>query len=412
MTLYNVNQLPVGDTREVSAMSIKRAFVIAVVIANLSCQSSSTSKEEAAPPAAEGGNWSGQMQNMATDVKKLLPFVYDRDAFQDPKNRQTISGYLKSFAQAAHHIKPETGKKFIGDDLLLNYSLASLTDDLNRASHSFDLGQLEYSRSVAKASLSHCFQCHSVTQAGSSATWDLDQLQSLNLAPLEKADLLVATRKYDKALTYMESLLNSPDFLKNYAFDFESLLRRYLALIIRVENAPRRASNALNKILDRGDTPHYIVEQAEGWRQSLKAWQKEKKQPVKNAKSMFDQVEKHFKKAEGIQHYEKDHAGDVEYLRATAQLHDGMKFLKSPADQAHALYLLGRAYEVLDELGSWNLHETYYEACIDRDPKTAIAKRCYSRLEASLYMGYSGSSGTHLPNEERERLKRLKEKLQ
>ena len=352
------------------------------------------------------------MQNMAQGVKKLLPFVYDRAAFNDAANHDTIDQALKQFAQAAHHVKPEYAKKILGDDLLVEYSLNSLTDDLSRAVHSFEIGQLEYSRSVAKASLSHCFQCHSVTQPGNSATWELDKLQNLNLAPLEKADLLVATRKYDKALSYMEGLLNSPDFIKNYAFDFESLLRRYLALIIRVENAPNRALKELNRILEQKDTPHYIVEQAEGWRQSLKAWSKEKKPSVKTAKSLFAQVEKHYKKAESIQHYEKDHAGDVEYLRATAQLHDGLRILKTPQDQAHALYLLGRAYEVLDELGSWNLHETYYEACIDKDPKGSIAKKCYGRLEASLFMGYSGSSGTHLPSEERDRLKRLKEKIQ
>lgn len=351
------------------------------------------------------------MQNLAQDVKTLLPFLYDRDAFHDPKNRETIRKSLKQFSQAANHIKPEAGKKFIGDNLFLEHSLGSLSADLNRAVQSFDSGQYEYSRSVAKSSLNYCFQCHSVTQAGGAAPWDVDKLQSLNLAPLEKADLLVATRKYDKALTYMESQLNSPEFIKNYAFDFQSLLRRYMALIIRVENAPNRALTELNKILDRGDTPHYIAEQADGWRQSLKAWGKEKKPVVSSPKALFDQVEKRFKKAEGIQHFEKDHAGDVEYLRATAQLHEGMKILKTNADKAHALYLLGRAYEVLDELGSWNLHETYYEACIETDPKSPMAKRCYSRLEASLYMGYSGSSGTHLPNEERERLKRLKDKI-
>lgn len=389
-------------------MMAKWALIAAISLIFMSCHS--PEKKDA---TSDNGNWTGQMENMAQDVKKLLPFLYDRDAYQDPKNRETVSHALKNFAQAAHHVQPETGKKILGDDPLIEYSLSSLTEELNRASHSYDMGQYEYSRSVAKASLSYCFQCHTVTQTGSSAAkWDLDQVQNLNLQPLEKADLLVATRKYDKALTYMEGLLSSPDFLKNYAFDFESLLRRYLALIIRVENAPRRALKELDKIMGHNDTPHYILEQAEGWRQSLKAWQKEKKHPIRTTKDLFAQVEKHFKKAESIQHYEKDHAGDVEYLRATAQLHEGMKLLKTPEDQAHALYLLGRAYEVLDELGSWNLHETYYEACIDKDPKSAMAKRCYSRLEASLYMGYSGSSGTHLPNEERERLKRLKDKMQ
>lgn len=386
-----------------------RVLVLILVLANVACNSAK--KNDSQPSDKESSAFSGGMQGMASDVQKLLPYIYDREAFHDPKNHEEIHKDLQQFVQVAHHIKPETGKKFLGDDLLVEYSLSSLNDDLGRALHSFEAGQLEYSRSVTKASLSYCFQCHSVAQEGKSAAWDLDKLENLSLAPLERADLLVATRKYDKALSFMESQLNSADFLKNYAFDFESMLRRYLALIIRVENNPRRALNELNKILDHGDTPHYIAEQADGWRQSLKSWKKEKKHELKTPKAIFDEVERRFKKAEGIQHYEKDHAGDVEFLRATAILHEGLKVIKKPADEAQALYLLGRAYEVLDELGSWNLHETYYEACVEKAPKDPIAKRCYSRLEASLYMGYSGSSGTHLPPEEKERLKRLKDKL-
>lgn len=377
-----------------------------LVLALTSCKSPTKSE---GPEAAK--NWSAQMQSLSQDVKKLLPFLYDREAYRDPKNKPEIQGYLKELSGIADHIKPESGKRFIGDDLLLEYTLSNLQDDLNRASYAFQNGQIEYSRAAAKASFTRCFQCHSVTPAGGSAAWDLDQLHNLNLAPLEKADLLVATRKYDKALGYMESLLNSAEFQQNYAFDFESLLRRYLALIIRVEKAPQRATRELDKILERGDAPRFLQEQADGWRQSLKSWAAEKKQPVRNSKELFAQVEKRFAKAAGIQHYEKDHAGDVEYLRATASLHDAMPLLKTPEDQQQAMYLLGRAYEVLDELGSWNLHETYYEACVSKQPKSAMAQRCFARLEASLYMGYSGTSGTHLPAEEKARLQRVKEKM-
>lgn len=387
-----------------------RVLVLPAAVILVSCKS--PHKAEAPPPSSQSEAWPNQMQSMAADVKKLLPFIYDRAAFHDVKNRTEIRKYLQEFSKAADHINAGAGKPFIKDDLLLSYSIENLKEDLNRAVHSFDVGQLEYARSVAKASMSHCFRCHSVTQAGNSAGWDLDQVHSLSLAPIEKADLLVATRKYDKALAYMESQLRSEEFQKNYAFDFESMLRRYLAVMIRVENAPQRAQRELDRILERESIPHYIVEQAQGWRQSLKAWASEKKQPVRNATDLFAQVEKRFKRAAEIQHYEKDHAGDVEYLRATAALHEGMKLAKTPEENARALYLLGRAYEVLDELGSWNLHEVYYESCLLKDPKSPLAQRCFNRLEASLYMGYSGSAGMNLPPEERERLRRLKEKMQ
>jgi hypothetical protein len=82
-----------------------------------------------------------------------------------------------------------------------------------------------------------------------------------------------------------------------------------------------------------------------------------------------------------------------------------------PEEEAEALYLLGRAYEVLDELGSWNLHEAYYETCVQKAPKSSWAKMCFARFEASILQGYSGSSGTHIPAYERDKLKTLKELL-
>lgn len=393
-------------------MRLRLLLLLAGGLTLLSCKTSRKEPEVKPETNAAATGWPSGMQNMAQDVRKLLPFLYDKDAYQKPSNRAEIQGYLKEFAQAAHTLKPETGKSFIGDDLLLQYSLSNLREDLTRAANSYQAGQYEYSRSAAKASLSHCFQCHSVTQAGSSAAWDLEQIHNLNLAPLEKADLLVAARKYDKALTYMEGLLNSQEFQQTYAFDFESLLRRYLALIIRVEKAPARAIRELDRIFDKSETPRYIAEQSEGWRASLKAWAAEKKQPIRTAKDLFKDVEKRFSRAGSLQHFEKDHAGDVEYLRATAVLHQGWSLLKTPGDEAHALYLLGRAYEVLDELGSWNLHESYYEACVLKEPKAPMAQKCLNRLEASLYLGYSGSAGTHLPSDEKDRLKRLRERVQ
>jgi len=394
-----------------------RNIVLTLILSTqiLSCQS--TEKAATDRPAvpdknADPANWPVQMQNMAEDVKRLLPYLYSREEFRNPANRERILHYLKDFARTARHVQPEMGKKILGDDLLVESALSSLSEDLNRAVRSFDAGQVEYSRSVAKASLGYCFQCHSVTHEGASAAWDLNQLQAVTLAPVEKADLLVAARKYDQALDHMEKLLDSSDFFRNHAFDFESILRRYLAVVIRVEKNPQRAVRELDKISRSPETPQYIQEQIEGWQKSFANWEREKPLLAKTPRALFEQVEGRFKKAASLQHFEKDHAGDVEYLRATEQLHQGLKILKAPADKAHALFLLGRAYEVLDELGSWNLHETYYEACIHKDPKSPFAKRCLGRLEASLYMGYSGSSGTHLPPEEKERLKVLREKIQ
>lgn len=383
-------------------------FLILTLGVVVACQS--TQKGHDQTPSESTSQWSNNMQKMAKDVRQLIPFLYDREAFKDPKNREQIASDLKSFSEQVHKISPKMGEQILGDDPLVSFSLESLEGDLKRSYQAFELNQLEYSRAVAKSSLNHCFRCHSMTSPGAQAKWDLKNISQLTLGPIEKADLLVATRKYDEALKHMEGLIASEDFLLSHPFEYEALLRRYLALIIRVQGDPSRALSEMDRVAASPHLPHYILEQVQGWRVSLTQWIRENKNrkktlpPLKEAKHLMD-------RASNLQQFPQDHAGDVEYLRATVLLHDLLKKHLKPQEQSEVLYLLGRAYEVLDELGSWNLHETYFEACIRKAPKTEWAKMCYSRFEASVLQGYTGSSGTHLPAYESDKLKTLKDLL-
>jgi hypothetical protein len=363
--------------------------------------------------------WSNDMQKMAKDVRDLIPFLYDRGAFHDSKNHDKIEVSLKNFSEHVHKITPKMGEAVLGDDPLVSFSLESLEGDLKRSYQAFELGHLEYARTVAKSSLNHCFRCHSVAQGGATAQWDLHDLSQLPLNPVEKADLLVATRKYDQALQFMEQILSSQEFLANNPFDFESMLRRYLALVTRIQKDPARALGEIDRVSAYPDLPRYLNEQVRGWRISLINWIHEDKTEIKGkgkkrkhkSPPPLEQAKKEMDRAVQLQQFPQDHAGDVEYLRATVSLHESLKKHLKPQEEAEAFYLLGRAYEVLDELGSWNLHETYFEACVRKAPHTGWAKMCYSRYEESVLQGYSGSSGTHIPAYESDKLKSLKELL-
>lgn len=368
------------------------------------CQSKS--KNDSANTSAV---WAGKMQGLAGDVQDLIPYIYSRQEFFDPANRVKIASGLKEIASQAHAISPEMGEKYFGTDPLAAFSLSSLQSDLSQASEAFNLGRVEYSRSVAKAATGHCFRCHSLTKEGGSAMgWDVSQFQSLKLAPLEKVDLLVAGRRYDDASKYLETLIGDPTFVQGFPFDFESALRKYLSLMIRAENNPERSLKELDRILALKTVPYYVAEQARAWRASLAKWSRDN-QARKSKKDQLAQARERISRAMEGQQYAKDHAGDIEYLRATTLLHEYLRTAKDPAKVAEAYFLLGQAYEVLDELGDWNLHEVYYENCVKKVPRSELAKRCYGRLEASVYMGFSGSSGVHVPANERDRLKKLRE---
>jgi hypothetical protein len=380
-------------------------FLLLAMLTFNACQSKNQASDH-----ETAREWSNSMQKMAHDVRELIPYLYDRTAFHEPKNHDKIGVSLKNFSEHVHKITPKMGEQLLGEDPLVSFSLESLEGDLRRSYQAFELNQLEYSRTVAKGSLNHCFRCHSVSQSGSTVQWNLEGLSQLNLDPTEKIDLLVATRKYPEAIALMEGQLSDEELLSNHPFDFDAILRRYLALTIRVQNDPARALTEMNRVAAHSGLPHYIQEQVQGWRVSLKSWIREKKKPSKKI-SKLEQAQREIDRARDLQQYPQDHAGDVEYLRATVSLHESLKKHLKPNDEAEALYLLGRAYEVLDELGSWNLHEAYFESCVRKAPKSDWAKLCYSRFEASVLQGYSGSSGTHIPAYEKDKLKTLKDML-
>lgn len=374
------------------------------ILVLLGCQSPQKSDTEKASKV-----WAGKMQGLAVEVQDLIPYIYSRQDYFDPANRTIISSGLKKMASQAHAISPEMGEKYFGSDPLAAYSLQSMQEDLTQASEAYSVGRVEYSRSVAKAATAHCFRCHSLTKEGGAANgWDVSQLSTLKLSPLEKVDLLVAARQYDNASKYLESLMGDPTFVQGFPFDFETALRKYLSLMIRAENNPERPLKELDRILAFPNLPYYVAEQARAWRASLVKWAKDSK-GKKSQKDLLGQARDRIRRATDGQQYAKDHAGDIEYLRATTLLHEYLRTAKDPAKTAEAYFLLGQAYEVLDELGDWNLHEVYYENCVRKVPRSDLAKRCFGRLEASVYMGFSGSSGVHVPANERDRLKKLRD---
>ncbi|MCB0385277.1 MAG: hypothetical protein KDD43_07775, partial [Bdellovibrionales bacterium] len=193
----------------------------------------------------------------------------------------------------------------------------------------------------------------------------------------------------------------------DFPFEVERALRRYLSLMVRVKKEPTRAVTKLDQFLDRKAVPYYLIEDTRKWKKSLETWSSSisgktsVKNPIGTAKSMIQ-------KARRGQEYRKDHSSDVEYLVATTILHEGLTGMKRASQLAEAYFLLGESYEVLGDLGYWNLHEFYFESCVREWPKGPLARKCYERLEESVFVGYSGSSGVHVPYHEKKRLNELK----
>jgi hypothetical protein len=81
---------------------------------------------------------------------------------------------------------------------------------------------------------------------------------------------------------------------------------------------------------------------------------------------------------------------------------------RTDAQLAEAYYLLGIA-EIRSVDAFWVPQaEFHFEASIRTEPQGAYAMESYALLEESILMGYSGSSGLHLPIDVQVTLEELK----
>lgn len=364
---------------------------LTILILVVSCVSSKKPKEK---------SWSGSMQDLSKELVDILPYIYSHKDFHDKKNHKKIKLSISKFVQAGHKVSPEQGKKFFGDDPIIEYSLRQLNNDMELAYNSFESGKHEFANDVLRQSLQTCFQCHTRANVGPQFKKLKLNFSGLRMSPLEKADVHVALRQYDKALELLNSEIISPASYYERPFAIEKAVEKYLALMVRVKKDFPTAITALDRFVDRDGLPVYLVDKAKAWRKSLVYWNNK----TLNKKDLGKLLARS-KQMQGEVSYQ---AGFVENLIASNLIHELIAQTKKPIEKAQYYHQMGEIYESLIDLGFWSLPESYYEACVREVPKTTTAKKCFRDYERNILMGFSGSAGVFIPEDEQQKIKELR----
>lgn len=379
-----------------------------VTTAQISCSSQDKSSENtnadvSAEPIAP--QWADKMQELAHALNQLLPLVSDGKAFNDPKNEQPIQTATSRLKALSHQVK--TLKKPSADPAF--DSIASMLDeDLARAVVSLQTGNKDYARLTLRESIGYCIQCHTQTKSGPSFPKLELGFDPSKLSPLGQGDYYAATRQFDSALEAYRKGVQDQNYADRDIFGWERAVRSGLAIAVRYKENPVEAKTFVQSILKNKNAPQSLKNSANDWLVSIEQWAKEPKLKP-SVESRLIRAESLVKGAEKRSGDSNRRSEDIVYLRASADLHKWLsEGSKDPAQRAKALLYAGIAAEATRELNFWTLHERYYELCIQASPKTPTAQSCYRKLSDSILLGYTGSSGLHLPEEEKVRLDRLK----
>lgn len=345
-----------------------------------------------------GEAWRDTMKQIAKALGETVPYL-----FSSPVTDQ------KKLAEKVHNLTEITKKinlkdihsvKYPDDDPALPYIADMFRSYLVRAENALQSGHVEYAQGVLKSSMNYCLACHTRHEAGTQfPLLDAFKEPLKKASWIERIEIEAATRQYDPVLAAVMAQLKEPNVPNMSSLDLERGARIALSILVRIKKDPVRSQLLAKAMEDSNKSTVSMKEAARQWQKDIREWQKDggnKEAGLKEAKRLIGSS--------------REQNSEVRNLRATVVLHDFMQTKPDDKSTAEALSLLGQSYRNLGEIGLWNIHELYFAACIDKVPHSALAESCFRDYEESVILGYSGSSGVHLPKAVRDQLSGLRAK--
>lgn len=368
-------------------------WVVAVCVAALGHVSCSSE-----PPVAETETTRDAMQEIFEQLQILLPAAVQGE-LGAPERAKEIG---TSFEQMQRRVEalPEHGN---GLDPGARLFGRALSRDVRRAREFFDRGRFDSAAFIVESLVDDCTACHTRRPADDSLITQgfVEQSDLERLEALERAAIAVATRQFDDAMERYERLLREPGGVAEMLL---SPIVRYLTVALRVSRDPARAKKLLDQYATHPNLPPVVQKDIEHWNQVLGGLSAED-----FAGTTLARAREAIVTADGVAQYPGDQRALIEFLIASAQLHDLVAFPQDSPDAAAEIYeLLGRAELGISQSVWLSRADLYWETAIRLAPESPGARRALARLEKETHAGFTGSGGLQLPAEEESRLADLR----
>lgn len=337
-----------------------------------------------------------KMHEVYQAFKPLQRYLASEERFVDPKNEEEILKLINTLDSSFHSDTVQHG--FASGEPGFETTLEVLSDMLSDSRSRFAEGRKQYALWRLRTVSNYCVTCHTRHKV------QIDFQDDINLdalEPFERAELLLASRQFDKAAEAFLKVLDQKDLRIRWI----EALRKYLVIQTRVHPDPDKAIAALKRVLQSKKLVRGEEREVAQWIESLDRWEREKPQKEATLKKAARLI----RTGSRIQDDQIGVQSSVDLLRATAVLHaalDGAKPLQGE-ERAEALYLLGVAYSRLPTFFVNELPELFLKRAIRQYPGTDIAERSYQLFQTLMFTGFSGSSGLHLPDDVRLEMREL-----
>lgn len=365
--------------------------------------------------AEERADWLGRMDALSGTLTRVfvnvLPAGKKRSAAED-KALIEDAKKLAALAKAVHALGPASpaGQPGMGlapdSDPSLALIAQLFVNETDRIVRAVERGQTRRARDLAAGTAQFCIGCHTRSDrlralVPPPAAADLSALH-----PLDRAELYVATHRFDEAKRELDLLLANDRFAQDDLVGWQRAVTRALVLEVRSARSPDGALALVERILNGPVPAEQHWADADGWQKSLRAWKKEGTSKPSGTGAALREARRLIDEAEAVPRVPGDKSADVLYLRATSLLHDALAEEPRGVAAARAFALLAVGYRRLRDVEVWSLSRLYDEACIRQAPNTDLARECWERYAAEVREQDSDKKG-RLPPETEEHLRAL-----
>ncbi|MBX7096873.1 MAG: hypothetical protein K1X89_04090 [Myxococcaceae bacterium] len=328
----------------------------------------------------------------------LQPYLASQARFADPGNAEEIAHQLVILRQTRHAFRapPRTEEPGVA-------AMMALFDGyLSTAQDRFAKGAHEAARHQLQTATGFCLGCHTRVVVAKDYADLQGQVSSLELTPLERADLLAATRQFREALALYQELLAGPARGELAQRLLADAAKGALRITVVVHDDAQETVAWLGELTKRPELGVALRRDVEAWLKEAEAWRAEPA-PAKD-----EPVAATVARARALLNAGGPLPGEVTLLRAGALLHRALAREPTGKSRGEALYLLGLSASGTPDTFRYELDQLYFEACIRENPHSELARRCHERLESNVTLAFTGSAGTSVPPELSRKLAALK----
>lgn len=346
------------------------------------------------------------MDQMLNEIFNLKPYITSSDAFNDPKNAQKIGDTLKKMVVLSEKINHEVRIKKTGFQI----SGKVLNQQLKESELVFNSGNKGYSLWMLKSTLGVCMSCH--TQLPAVSTKFLTQNQGRVLTnPFEEAEFLFIIRNFKESMKLYTSALSG--YPKNVvsADDIEKVIYRQLYYYVRVQRDFAGLAKVLDEDLKNKSLPPHFITKIKDFSSALQKMKGEKfpQFTAQQTAELRQYAEKSLKE-ELLGNFSFDiPKRELEYLKVSSVLYEYLNENPETPLKPDILYWLSFCESKFSQQAFYSLPELYLKQCVLEFPKNPVAKQCLKEYQNLVTMAYSGSSGTHIPEDVSKEIKTMQE---